>query len=210
MSLTACSLCGGPIPDNPADPGDALSDEHVPALQFYPKSIRPELRSRLWKVPSHRRCNGSYQKDEDYFYHRCYPLVGVQNESMGNVILNDIGRRAKKPQSKAIIRQMLKECRQVSPGGIILPPGMIRVEYDVRRIQRVALKVGQCLFYRDHQRFMPRENCRHVELCEKPSNLQEAFALLVSSTDRRAVEASVFSYWHHDVDGLHSEVDPIV
>jgi hypothetical protein len=202
MADMPCALCGEPIPENAEDPLDSRSDEHVPPLQFYPKSMRPALRKDLWTVPSHRKCNRSYQKDEDYFYHRTYPLVSVQNEAMGTVLLDDIRRRAKKPQTRVMLRHMLKECRHVSPGGILLPPGLVRVEYDVVRIQRVVTKIAQCLIHKDYKRFMPRKNCTHIEVCENPTDLQDFFADLWR-TERLAVEPSVFSYAHVHFDGFY-------
>jgi hypothetical protein len=59
MDESICALCGEPIPDKPDDPEYARTDEHVPASQFYLKSIRSQLREPLWTVPSHRKCNGS-------------------------------------------------------------------------------------------------------------------------------------------------------
>jgi hypothetical protein len=199
---TPCALCGDPIKDNPDDPEDSLSREHVPPLQFYPKSMRSTLREALWQVPSHRKCNASYKKDEEYFYHRFYPLVGFQNEPMGQVMLDDIHRRAKKPQTPVLIRHMLQECKRATPGGILLPEGLIRVEYDLIRVQRVAVKIAQCLFYKDHQRFVSRKDCQHIELCESPTNLQAFFAHLCQ-TEMKTVEPAVFCYWHVELDGLH-------
>src|SRR5437868_1350592 len=100
--MRPCSLWGHPIvpPTDETAPGDLLSMEHAPPKQFFPKAMREKLPGELWKVPSHVKCNQSYKLDEEYFYHYFYPLVGAQNEQMGKVLLEDIRRRAKKPQSK--------------------------------------------------------------------------------------------------------------
>jgi hypothetical protein len=193
-----CALCGEPILDN-ADGEDAHSDEHVPPRQFYPKSMRTELRQPLWKVPSHKRCNGSYKLDEELFYHYFYPLVGFQNETVGKLVLDDLKRQAKKPQSQGLIRRMLKECKRVTPGGLLLPPSLVRFEYDPVRVQRVAIKIAQCLFHKDHRRFMPGKNCKHIELCENPEALPEVFDWL-GQTERQAVEPNIFSYWHAEIE----------
>ena len=74
-----CYLCGQPITDSIPDSPDALSMDHVPPKQYYPKSVRKEANLNLWKVPAHKRCNGEYKLDEEYFYHNLYPLVQNAN-----------------------------------------------------------------------------------------------------------------------------------
>src|SRR5438874_1343550 len=113
--MKLCALCGKPIIDDPGDPEEAETDEHVPARQFFPKAMRSQLRGSLWKVPSHKRCNQAHKLDEEYFLHYFYPLVAAQNEPMGKMLLADLKRRLRKPQSRGLIRRMLKECTRVSP-----------------------------------------------------------------------------------------------
>jgi len=203
--MKQCALCGEPILANPSDPEDRESDEHTPPLQFIPKAMRSELREELWKVPSHKRCNQSSKLDEEYFYHRLYPLVGVNNEKMGDAILADLIRRAMKPQSRVMIRHMLKEITHTSPGGILLPQGQVRVNFREVRIQNVAVKIAKCLFYMEHTRYMPRSNCVHIELCQTVADLQQPFDDLwrVRELERRSAAPDVFRYWHLDLDGLH-------
>jgi hypothetical protein len=124
---------------------------------------------------------------------------------MGKALLAELKRRGKKPQSKGLIRRLLKECTHTSPGGIILPPSMVRVNYNVVRIQNVAVKVAKCLFYRDHGRYMPRSSCVHVELCETVADLQLFFLDLfrVQELERRSAAPNVFRYWYIDLDGQH-------
>ncbi len=80
------------------------STEHAVAKQFYPEPIRRELRDRLRTVPSHRRCNSSVKTDEEYFYHRFAALVMARNESIRSTLLQDMKRRAKKPQTRVMLR----------------------------------------------------------------------------------------------------------
>src|SRR6516162_3488431 len=110
MAEGFCALCGEPILKRPDDPARVHSDEHVVAKQFYPEPIRRELRSQLWTVPSHQKCNNDIKPDEEYFFHRYYPLVSVKNPAMGRVLLDDLKRRAEKPQTPVMLRHMLNEC----------------------------------------------------------------------------------------------------
>jgi hypothetical protein len=176
MAEIPCAICGEPIFRHPADPQMERSEEHAVAKQFYPESIRRDLRERLWTVPSHKKCNNGCKADEEYFYHRYYPLVSVKNPSMGQILLHDLARRAKKPQSRVMIRHMLNECKSETPGGILLPPEeLVWVRQDLFRIQNVCVKTVKCLFYKDYGRFVPRENFDHWEMVEEPEKIQPLF-----------------------------------
>jgi hypothetical protein len=194
--MKTCSLCGEKIIRKDR------SVEHVPPKQFYPKSMREEINAPFWTVPSHKGCNATFKLDEEYLYHYLVGLVFVQNEAMGRIILEDLKRQAKNPQTRGLIRRLISETKTVTPGGIHLPPGHFRVEYDMARIRNVIIKITQCLFFKDHERFMPRANCKHFELCENPQDLQPLFELL-HSQKANAIEPKVFSYRHFCLDGTH-------
>jgi hypothetical protein len=171
-TTTVCCLCG-----KPAAKDDPLTREHVPPKQFYPKPIRSELKRMLWIVPTHKSCNNKLQADEDYFYHAMYLLVANANPLMADVMFDDIERRAEKPQTRVILQNILETPKTTTGGGIILPPGVVRVDVDTYRLQQVALKIGRCLFYRDHERVMPSENCKDIRLCEFEEQVPEFYRL---------------------------------
>src|SRR5262245_34302437 len=131
-----CCLCG-----KSATTDDPITQEHVPPKQFYPKSLRDGL--NLWIVPTHKSCNNEHKADEEYFYHALYPLVANANSEMANVILDDLKRRAKKPQTPTMLRSILKTARTTTEVGIILPPGVIHLKVDKYRLQQVAIKIGR-------------------------------------------------------------------
>jgi hypothetical protein len=165
-----CCLCG-----KPATADDPITREHVPPKQFYPKSLRDGL--NLWVVPTHKSCNNEQKADEEYFYHALYPLVANVNPQTAGIILNDLRRRAKKPQTQTLLRRILQTSRTITDGGLVLPPGVIRMEANIFRLQQVAIKIGRCLFYRDHKRIMPYENCKDIRLCEREEDVPELYSL---------------------------------
>lgn len=65
MPNALCALCGEVIPEKPPNDPESLTMEHVPTKLFHPKSMRPEIRGKLWKVPTHRKCNAAVKLDEE-------------------------------------------------------------------------------------------------------------------------------------------------
>ena len=166
-----CCLCGDSASDD-----DKITREHVPPKQFYPKSIRGGL--NLWVVPTHRSCNNKHKSDEEYFYHATYPMVANGNPTMASIIFADLERRAKKPQTPKLLQTILKNAKKTKlPSGIMLPPGVVRLDVDKYRLQQVAIKIAQCLFYRDHATYIPKDNCKDIRLCQQESDVPQWYQL---------------------------------
>lgn len=214
-----CSLCG-----KPPEPNDPLTREHVPPKQFFPKAIREGI--NLWAdVPTHKSCNNAGKSDEEYFYHAMFPLVATTNPSMSQTIWKDLRRRSKNSQSRVLIRSILKDAFSETPQGLTLPPGIVRLECNEYRLQQVPIKIARCLFYREHRRVMPRDNCRDIRLCHTECDVPEIYSLgWALSNPLKIVPASptsslllrelgsgvpdaayspVFSYRRACFDGLH-------
>ena len=194
--MTTCALCGDEIVRKD------MTDEHVPPKLYYPKSMRGTIRAPFWTVPSHRSCNEKYRMDEEYLYHFMLGMVANQNPAMGRILLDDLRARAKNDQTRGLIRRILGECQNVTPGGIHLPPGHYRIPYNIARIQNVAIKIAQCLYFLDHRAYLPRNWCKHFELCESPRDLQPLFDLMRFQKPK-AIAREIFCYRHVCVDGTH-------
>ena len=61
-----CYLCGESLS------GD-LDYDHVPPKQFYSEGIRKKFGPQLLTLPTHKKCNKSYHRDEDYFVMKTVP-----------------------------------------------------------------------------------------------------------------------------------------
>ena len=199
---TICCLCGEPITCRDSESDYALSMDHVPPRQFYPKSTRKEKNLDLWVVPTHRRCNGDYKNDEEYFYHALYPLAKAGSPLTGQTIFRDLTRRAAQPQTRVLIRGLLNTSRTETSGGILLPPGVVQLSVDEHRIQRVAIKIARGLFFRKHGVFMPRDNCKDIRLCESKEDVPEIYAISWQLGEMAAVSPDIFSCTEASCDGL--------
>ena len=203
IDTSTCYLCGEPIDRNALTPEDALSMDHVPPKQFYPKDLRTDRSPNLWLAPTHKRCNEDYRKDEEYFYHAMYSIVGKNNQEMGQQILADFARRTHKPQTPAMIRNILKTSRTVTEGGIHLPPGVVQLSVDQYRSERVVIKIAQGLIYLDCGVHLPRENCKDIRLCIDESDVPELYSLSWQGADSKMVCVDVFSYRRFEFENLH-------
>jgi hypothetical protein len=156
--MKICALCGVEIQKQDE------TVEHVPPKLFYPKSVRSTIREPFWTVPSHRTCNEKYRLDEEYFYHFLMPLVINENSEAGRVLLADLRQRRKNPQTDSMIKWLLSEMRSETAAGIILPPSIRQFNVNQVRVQNVALKISQCIYFKEHRRFLPKTPCKHCEL----------------------------------------------
>jgi len=198
-----CSLCGDPILLNTSNPVESLSMDHVPPKQFYPKDIRTAQNQNLWLVPTHKRCNGDYRLDEEYFYHATQVMVQNGNHRMAQVVHLDLMRRTNKPQTPALVRSLLKKVRTVTKAGIYLPPGIVQFNVDEYRLQRVAIKIARGLFWLDQKRYIPRENCKDIRLCELETDAPEIYRRLWCGVPAKSVITEVFSYRRVEFEHLH-------
>ena len=198
-----CYLCGESIEDSPKDTGLKLSMDHVPPKLFYPKAIRQQEDLNLERAPSHNKCNEDYRKDEEYFYHALYPLVAENNPSMGKIILQDLRRKAHKPQTPAMIRHVLKNVSGVTQGGIHLPPGKVVYDLDEVRLQNIAIKIARGVLALNKTVYISESNCFDLRFCENESEVIELYQLLWKISPAYTRYPKVFSYRYFYLDNKH-------
>jgi len=194
--LPVCYLCGRPIEKRPADPDFALSMDHVPPKQFYPKDIRLRVRGQLTRQPSHRTCSGDYKLDEEYFYHSMSIVVEQANPAIYQAMFSDLSRRAEAPQTHAIIKKLLGSASPVTAGGVYLPPGMAQFGLDAKRINRVALKVARGLLFAETRRYVPPKNMVGFDSSLGEGNDPELYQRIQKATAPKGVYPSIFAYWY--------------
>lgn len=192
-----CCLCGAIILKKDR------TREHVCPKLFYPEVILKDLKKPLWTLPSHRACNEKHRLDEEYFYHFLMPLVMNTNSEMGNIMMDELRERKKNPQTAAMIRRLLGEMISVSPGGLILPPSLRRFNIQQHRVQNVALKISQCIYFKEHGKFLPKFPCKHCELSETIEELQPFYRTILEHVKPYSVVSDVFNYRYACVDGTH-------
>ena len=195
--MNICALCGLEIEKA------EKTVEHVPPKLFYPKALRPAIKEPFWTVPSHKKCNESYRLDEEYFYYFLMPLVMNTNSETGQVLMDDLRERRKNPQTASMIQWLLAEMKSETAGGISLPPSVRRFNVNTARVQNVALKISQCIYFREHEKFLPKFPCKHCELCETIEDLQPLYRVILEHVKPYSIAPDMFNYRYACVDGVH-------
>ena len=173
---------------------DSLTREHVPPLQFFPKALRAEVNPNLQTVPSHLRCNAASRKDEEYFYHGIAVHVAGSHPRMGPILFNDLKRRQHRPQTPAMIRRILANAGTTTRGGIILPAPLVEVSLDLCRLEQVALKVAQCIYYLDCGAYLPKALCKDIRPCVRLEAVPEWYKLSWGLGEFKGEYPDVFHY----------------
>ena len=196
MKKDICYLCGKPIERK-------RSKDHVPPKQFYPEEIRVREKLNLLKLSAHEECNGDYKLDEEYFYAGMYPAVGRYNSNMAKLMYKDLLRRSEKPQIQILARKILQNSGSITKGGLHLPAGIVQVELDEYRIQRVVLKIARGLLYEEMGEYMPLDNAKDIRFCESEEEVPELYRLVFKASPTKGAYQKVFSYKYFEFDANH-------
>lgn len=122
--FTTCYLCREPIKAEP-------SRDHVPPKQFFPKVFRKaNTTDQLEWLPTHRHCNKSYQRDEDYFV-TTFGLPAAAHTATGHALGHDIRDRYRGGQQQGLVNKVLSE----------FIPDSNEKGFDSGRTNRVAWKI---------------------------------------------------------------------
>lgn len=202
-SKSVCYLCGGTIEAKLKNDPMELSMDHIPPKQFYPKQIRETQNLNLQLAPSHKKCNEDFKLDEEYFYHSLYPVVDKNNHLMGTMYLDDIKRRAQKPQTPAMIRNILSTAFTTTEGGIHLPSGVVGLSLDERRLQRVATKIALGVLFLLTEQCFEYQQIIDMRLCLDESEVIELYKISWQLAPVSGVYPKVFSYKYFPLDGFH-------
>lgn len=151
-----CYLCGTPITDT-----KELTRDHVPALSFFPASLRKRYSfSQLITLPAHKDCNKSYERDEEYF--RVSLGVRAEDTMAGKHLWIDIAKKFRDGKNEGLACMIKNEFQDKTPAGIAFPDEGIAKRYDGKRVNRVIWKIVRGLFHHETGQHLPidaKHNC---------------------------------------------------
>lgn len=181
--IDICYLCGKEL-------GKDIDVDHVPPKQFYARSIRKNVSLQLSTFPTHKSCNKSYQKDEDYFLHSVGPLA--MESHTGKELWADIRSQLKRPEGQRIIKMIYEEFEE-RPSGLILPHGKIMKSFNGKRIRSVIWKITSGLYYKEYNKYLPESTTHLIEIYGHGEKIRDEFSI-VRDTPSRGKYKRVFDY----------------
>ena len=190
-----CYLCGKLIP------GGEMSRDHVPPLQVFPRTFRPEL-SKLITLPTHRRCNESYRSDEDYTVTAL--SSGAADSFTGKALWGDVVARLRKPEKKGLARKIVSEFSKVSPAGLVYP-GLSHKSFDGVRVGRILWKIARGLFYHHTGRILPETTPCAMDFAAPGFPLPDVFSLVANEPEHGEYKGA-FAYRYKsfpEIDNAH-------
>jgi len=186
-----CVFCGvrGPI-----------TREHIPAQNLFP----PPMPSNLITVPSCRKCNSEWQRDEDYFRLWLVAREDTKGNPARDALFPTVNRSLARVEARGFLKSFmdsLAKAEQVTPAGIYVRSGTV-VTTEGSRLDRIAEKIIRGLFYYETGRRVPpdyrvaivhQSRVRHLRPAFRTDLL--GFVAMVLETKPREF-GPAFKYWY--------------
>lgn len=133
-----------------------LTKDHIPPQSFFHKP-KP---SNLITVPACRKCNNSFDLDDEYMYYIILMRHDVGEHKSGKLHLKKLERMFKKRNKLPFAKSIAKKTEEVdlyTPSGIYLGKTG-RYLPDGERMQKFMKRITQGLYYYETNRILPTDN----------------------------------------------------
>ncbi|OGC39238.1 hypothetical protein A2Y85_08755 [candidate division WOR-3 bacterium RBG_13_43_14] len=159
-----CYLCGRIIDKKDRDV------DHIPAKQFFPSDYIKKENVQLITRPTHKSCNKTFQKDEDYF--KLSMGAAANDTPVLKAIWKDMARQVGKVKTRRlrlmVFSEFKKEVRTQS--GLIIP-GIVAKTFDKKRIFRIIWKVTRGLFYIQFSQILPASTEHFISYVQRSESM---------------------------------------
>lgn len=183
----------------------ADTKEHIPAKHFFKKISGINLIT----VPSCKKCNSGFQKDEEFFRQFWVSYFMGRSSEAERVMKNEISRSVKR--KPALGWQMFKQMKLmniVSETGVVLRQATAWkiTDSDRARINRIVEKVIQGLFFQEFKKILPKDWSIIIHWItpqmEKEQKLQE----MVKTMKCKVIKEDIFAYFFCFVPDNHQSI----
>ena len=200
-SIPICHLCGREIKSG-------LSNEHVPPKQFFLSRVRKNENLNLITLPTHKKCNQKYQKDEEYFFSLIGTMAAIESR-FGSEIFYDLNKKFNRSQGRELLKRIRSQFEK-RPSGIILPKDKIALRYEKGRINKVIWKILKGLYYVEYKQYLPDNISKKIELIQPGEKPPDHFLLLLSNKRKRGKYNGIFDYKYMKIVGEAELSDKIL
>jgi hypothetical protein len=183
--MQTCYLCGELISETD------MNYDHVPARQFFPEEFRKNKSPQLLTLPTHKKCNSSFQKDEEYFFQSLFPLA--DGSPIGEQLWQEFYRKAEKhPRGYSLALKVYKEFKGHTPEGMVIKT------METERIENVLWKITRGLFFKEYGRILNGNlKCYLDHYYPNMGNPPPAYNLILSSPSK-GLYSEYFDYKNMD------------
>lgn len=152
------------------------SADHVPPKQLYAKEVRKKHSPNLLTIDVHADCNRSFQHDEDYFANTLAPFA--RGSYAGTAFLQEAFAKYASGEKQKLVGKVLNEFQR-TPGGILLPPGLVAKRFEGDRLHRIAWKIVRGLYFHEFGEVLPENTPNNLQIAapDKPPPVEFLHAL---------------------------------
>ncbi|MES3017412.1 MAG: hypothetical protein V4721_06515 [Bacteroidota bacterium] len=172
----------------------ADTKEHIPAKQLF-KGISGK---NLITVPSCKKCNSGFQKDEDFFRQFWVSFFIERSTEAKRLMENEVSRSIKR--KPALGWQMFKQMKPVNrfskTGEYLGKATLINItEFDRARINRVVDKVIRGLFFQEFKQTVPKNWSITIHWITPKMEQEQKLQEMTKTMNCRVTKEDTFAYF---------------
>ena len=156
-------------------------------------------------LPTHRSCNESFGRDEEYVINTLAPLA--IGSVAANALFQHIADRIQSGKAIGLSKKILQSFDK-RPSGLYLPDGLVLMRVEGARISRVVWKIVRGLYKHEYGSVLPETTKYFVEIKEpmnKAPSINDDLWEVVKTQQSKGPYQGVFAYKH-----LRAEADGLV
>jgi hypothetical protein len=189
---TICYICGQTLVGK-------INKDHVPMKQLYGKEYRRITNPNLFCLPTHQKCNKSFQKDEEYFVYTFIPIA--RETPAGKYVAEDVKDRARSGEQRPLLHLVLKQFAESIKGA---SADMRMIKIDGSRVWRVIWKIAKGLYYKEKQGYLSDDVPKYLSLYGPDDRIPDTLKDALTSLETRADYPPVFDYRYRQFPEVHN------
>jgi len=195
MAKIKCIFCNKP----------ANTKEHIPPKQLF----KGKPKRNLITVPSCKKCNESFQKDEDFFRQFWVSMLMDKSPKAKEMVNSEITRSIKR--KPALAHQMFNQMKLVNvqtPGGIYLgkKTAYRLSDSDIKRTDRIIKKIIKGLFYHHFEATIPKDWVIKIVWITPKREKELKLRELASTLSWTVIKSDTFAYGLNYVPNTYQSI----